>query len=213
MQQVILHPSMHACRVPSELSTPPDMSEREYREMDEQRSLDEKAQRRAEFDAEVMPYRDELFRYMYRRTGDADTAADLTQETFSRMMVYRDAAHIADRWLLMYRIANNLVLEYQRAGYRHRASRHVSLDCAEPLSANDPPVEEIVEARIALEVLLKQTIARLPPKCQLAFMLNRFDGLTYPQVAARMGISTKMVEKHIARALQACRAAVGERDF
>lgn len=189
------------------------MSEREYREMDEQRSLDEKAQRRAEFDAEVMPYRDELFRYMYRRTGDADTAADLTQETFSRMMVYRDAAHIADRWLLMYRIANNLVLEYQRAGYRHHASRHVSLDCAEPLSANDPPVEEIVEARIALEVLLKQTIARLPPKCQLAFMLNRFDGLTYPQVAARMGISTKMVEKHIARALQACRAAVGERDF
>lgn len=204
---------MHACRVPSELPTPPDMSEREYRKSDEQRSLDEKAQRRAEFDAEVMPYRDELFRYMRRRTGDPDTAADLTQETFSRMMVYRDAAHIADRWLLMYRIANNLVLEYQRAGYRHRASRHVSLDDVEPLSANDPPVEEIVDARIAVELLFKHTIAELPPKCRQAFRLSRVEGLTYPQVAARMGISVKMVEKHITRALQSCRAAVGERDF
>lgn len=41
-------------------------------------------------------------------------------------------------------------------------------------------------------------------------MLNRIDGLTYPEVAAVMGISVKMVEKHISRALAASRAAVGE---
>jgi RNA polymerase sigma-70 factor (ECF subfamily) len=44
-------------------------------------------------------------------------------------------------------------------------------------------------------------------------MLSRFDGLTYPQVADKMGISVKMVEKHITRALVACRLAVGDRDF
>lgn len=188
------------------------MSERDHREANERRSLEEKARQRAQFDAEIAQYRDELLRYMRRRVRDPETAADLTQETFSRMMVYRDATHIADRWLLMYRIAHNLVLEHQRAGYRHRVGYHVSLDDIEPLSANEPPVDKIVDARNTVDLLLKRTIAELPPKCQLAFVLNRIDGLTYPQVAARMGISVKMVEKHIARALSACRAAVGDRD-
>ncbi|MBB4730462.1 RNA polymerase sigma factor [Xanthomonas arboricola] len=185
------------------------MSERDYRESGKQRSLDEKAELRAAFDAEVTQYRDELFRYMRRRTGNPDTAADLTQETFSRMMVYRDAAHIADRWRLMYRIANNLILEYHRAGYRHHAAQHVSLDDVESLSMNGPAVDEIVDARRAVELLLNDTIAQLPPKCQLAFRLVKVDGLSYAQVAARMGISVKMVEKHITRALAACRAAAG----
>jgi RNA polymerase sigma factor (sigma-70 family) len=185
------------------------MSERDYRESDKQRSLDEKAEFRAAFDAEITQYRDELFRYMRRRTGNPDTAADLTQETLSRMMGYRDAAHIADRLLLMYRIANNLILEYHRAGYRHHAAQHVSLDDIETLSTNEPSVDEIVDARKAVDLLLGHTIAQLPPKCQLAFKLSRIDGLTYPQVAARMGISVKMVEKYISRALSACRAAVG----
>jgi len=37
--------------------------------------------------------------------------------------------------------------------------------------------------------------------------------MSYPQIADQMGISVKMVEKHITKALVACRAAVGDRDF
>lgn len=63
----------------------------------------------------------------------------------------------------------------------------------------------------------KQTLARLlnvvtclPPRCREAFVLHKFDGLTYVEVAERMGISVGQVEKHMMRALDTCRAATRE---
>lgn len=174
------------------------------------RSIEEIARHRAQFDEAMTSSRDELLRYLRRRTRDDETAADLTQETFSRMMVYRDSPNIESHTLLMYRIAHNLVLELQRSRFRRHAAHHVSLSLAEPLHAEEPEVEEIADAW-SLDQLIKRALLELPPKCRLAFKLSRFDGLTYPEVAAKMGISVKMVEKHISKALLAFRAAVEAR--
>lgn len=165
------------------------------------------------FDTAMGEHRDELLHYLRKRLGDRELAADLAQETLSRMMKYRDADDVEDHRQMLFRIANNLIFEYHRTRQRHRAADHYSLDETDPLRSQDLPVEAIVDARQAIEILLKRTIAGLPPKCRLAFMLSRFDGLSYPQIADRMGISVKMVEKHITKALLACRAAVGDRDF
>lgn len=168
---------------------------------------------REEFDIAMAEYRDELLRYLYKRVGDPEVAADLTQESLSRMMKYRDSDGIDDRRLMLFRIANNLVYEYHRTRQRHSAAAHHSLDDAEQLRSPEPPMEAMLDARRAIDTLLKRTIVELPPKCRLAFMLSRFDGLSYPQIADRMGISVKMVEKHITKALLACRAAVGDREL
>lgn len=189
----------------------PDMSRGEQHGVLSSLSTGEIAEHRARFDEAMTSSRDELLRYLRRRTRDEETAADLTQETFSRMMVYRDAQNIESYTLLMYRIAHNLVLELQRSRFRRHAAQHVSLTLAEPLHADDPQVEEIADAW-SLDQLIKRALLDLPPKCRLAFKLSRFDGLTYPEVAAKMGISVKMVEKHISKALLAFRAAVEARE-
>jgi RNA polymerase sigma-70 factor (ECF subfamily) len=129
------------------------------------------------------------------------------------MMKYRDAPELEDRRAMLYHIANNLILEHLRAEARHHAAQHIPLDEAEPLYSNEPPVDAIADAQQMVERLITATLAELPPRCRLAFVLSRFDGLTYVQVAARMRISVKMVEKHITHALAACRLAVGDRDF
>lgn len=188
------------------------MSQRDRHLAMNELALEEDTDRlRSHFDEAMKAHRDELLNYLHRRTRDAELAADLTQETLSRMMVYRDNSKVESYELLMYRVAHNLVLEHQRSRFRRHASDHVSLSAMGPLRAEETPVEEIVDARMSLD-LLKRALIALPPKRRLAFMLSRFEGLTYPEVAVRMGISVKMVEKHISKALLAFRAAVGERD-
>ncbi len=52
-------------------------------------------------------------------------------------------------------------------------------------------------------------IRRLPARCQQVFILSRFHGMAYPEIAMRLHISIKMVEKHITHALATCRHEVG----
>ncbi|MCD9026773.1 RNA polymerase sigma factor [Luteimonas sp. BDR2-5] len=167
---------------------------------------------RSVFDTVVVDCHNELSEYFRKRIGHRDTAADLTQETFSRMMQYRDAPGIGDYRLLMYRIANNLVYEHHRRGKRRRTSHHVSLSDIDVLPARQPSLEAITEARQTIERLVTHTLQALPPHYRHAFRLSRIDGLTGREVAERMGISPKTVEKYIKRTLDACRAAVGDRD-
>ena len=172
---------------------------------------EEEVECRAATEVALGEVRDELLAYLRKRLGDRELAADLTQEAILRMMKSPAAADVEDRRAMLFRIAHNLVLEHRRAESRHHSGQHVSIDEVAPIRTDHPPMEEMLDASQAIDQLLTRTISQLPPKCRLAFMLNRFDGLTYSQVAARMRISTKMVEKHVARALAACRLAVGDR--
>ncbi len=54
-------------------------------------------------------------------------------------------------------------------------------------------------------VMLCGAIRNLPPKCRQAFILHRFYDLTYPEIAAEMGIARHTVERHMVKALARCR--------
>lgn len=170
----------------------------------------EVVRRRAAFDAALTRLQPDLLCFMRRRVRDVETAADLTQEALLRMLVYRKAADIACYASLMHRIAWNLLREHWRMQRRHHASSHVSLDMMEPLLADTASVEDIVDARRALHRLSSQALDALPPKCRKAFVLHRAEGLTYPEIAAEMDVSVKMVEKHISRALAIFRTFLGD---
>jgi RNA polymerase sigma-70 factor (ECF subfamily) len=55
------------------------------------------------------------------------------------------------------------------------------------------------------EVSIQKIIDRLPIKCKLIFNLSRFEELTYNEIAAQLGISSKTVENQISKALKILR--------
>lgn len=153
-------------------------------------------------------YHDGLVRFLRRRLHDEEEAADIAQETYARLaQSYQGQLDARTASSLIYRIAINVANDLSRRRKTHYAAEHCSADLV-VLVSEEPSQERQVYARQQLDVLYA-AIEGLPPRCQQVFLLNRIDRMTYARIAQHCGISTKMVEKHMTKALAILRDKVG----
>ena len=111
----------------------------------------------------------------------ADQAADVVQETYLRAAPYR-SADIRHPKSFLLRIALNLVRDESRRLKRQRqSSGGFGQDQSEAASQ-------------AEQLMLKQIVVSMPPLYRDIFVLSRFSGMTYPEIAAARGLSVKTVE-------------------
>lgn len=145
-----------------------------------------------------------LRRYFQKRVGAAE-AEDLVQDVFLAMQVRGriDDPDKVDRYL--FRVAAHLLARRrQRKGWDWPA--HAELDeLAAPPDELSP--ERILIASERLSRLMA-ALGELPPRMAEAFVLHRFDEMTYGEIARRMGISVRTVESFIARAVTRLGGAV-----
>ena len=155
---------------------------------------------------EIERLRADLIAYLQRKTrGDAD-AEDLVQEAFVR---FHRAGHdlgAADARPLLFVIARNLQLDRWKAVGRETARRSPHdindlVDGPQAIASETPDAEDGLIRRQNLAAAAA-VIRALPPRTRDAFLLHRFENLTYRQIAGRLGVSVSMVEKHIAEALR-----------
>jgi len=72
-------------------------------------------------------------------------------------------------------------------------------------------VEDVVDSRERIR-LLARAIAALPPQCAKVFILRKMQGLSQKEIAARLNISVRTVENHVALGLSRCRAYMRAHD-
>lgn len=157
----------------------------------------------------VAHYYQELLNYFARMVRSRDSAADLVHEAYARVLALQRSGDVAQPRALLYRTARNLLIDQHR---RHvaRGTLHTDADDSLP-DVSDLPAPAVCEPEAAFisaqgVASMIATIESLPLRCREAFILHKFDGLSQAEVAAQMGISRKMVEQHIQRAMVACRA-------
>ena len=145
-----------------------------------------------------------LISFLRRRLRISEDADDIAQETYVRMMQYEGSREIRSPSSMLFRIAINVANDLGRSQQTRRMSQQRPLQDVE-LVCDRPSAEREIQAQQDLE-LLYEAIAELTPKCRQAFLLSRVRRMTYPEIAKHCGISLKMVEKHISRALAICAA-------
>jgi RNA polymerase sigma-70 factor, ECF subfamily len=142
--------------------------------------------------------RDALHRYIRRFVGSSETAKEIVQEAFLR--TYRERDSVTTLRAFLFSTARNLAANE----YRHR--RTVERDAAGNFGdSRVNPQSESLESELLRDErnrLVQEAIDHLPRQCRAAFTLRVFHECSYKEVADRLGISAKTVEKHIARGLR-----------
>jgi RNA polymerase sigma factor (sigma-70 family) len=142
-----------------------------------------------------------LARFLARLRVREDDVPDLAQESLARLLRYRDSEPPSAWTALLYRIAINVVRD------RARHERHLRPAATEPdaIASEDSPEHHATQREALARV--RDAILALPPRCRAVYLMHRIDGLSYPEIARRSGISVKAVEKQMSRALRALRDA------
>jgi RNA polymerase sigma-70 factor (ECF subfamily) len=135
-----------------------------------------------------------------RQSNDAASAEDIAAETFVQLLEAPGLTAIREPRALLTTIAQRLLYERWRRGDLER--RHL-----QQLQQSDldhaPSPEELADLSQSL-THLDRTLQRLPGKVRSTFLLARIDGLTYPQIAAELGISQRSVSLYMTRSQALC---------
>jgi RNA polymerase sigma-70 factor (family 1) len=158
------------------------------------------------FDAIYNRYAIPLLNAAYRRLQSKEEAKEVVQEVFISLYLKRGSIKYAGNLQgYLFTALRNRILDIFRTDLIH-TTHHQYLNRHQDKYTTIEPLLEQKE----LEARLQQLIAQLPDKCREAFLLSRYHGLSYREVAEKLQISVNTVEKHIGKALRMLRMQLGE---
>ncbi|MEZ5543646.1 MAG: sigma-70 family RNA polymerase sigma factor [Lysobacteraceae bacterium] len=151
------------------------------------------------FAREILIHEEALMHFLRRAWSQPSELADLRQETYVR--VYEAAAQAlpTSPKSFLFSIARNLMTDRLRRG------RVVSIEAVGDIDALNVLVDELSPERWLGTRQMFRRLADafdlLPDRCREVVWLRRVEELPQREVAARLGISEKTVEKHLAKGM------------
>jgi len=164
-------------------------------------------------------YRAPIYNFILRSVRDRERAADLTQETFLKVVQRADSFRGGSKlstWI--YAIARNLCIDHSR---RMVFRRHKSLDApikkseekSSPMVDRVPspgPVTDRDAIAKELQIHIAQAVEELPDEQREVFVLRQVQGLPFKDIAEVVGVSENTVKSRMRYALERLQGALSE---
>jgi RNA polymerase sigma factor (sigma-70 family) len=147
-----------------------------------------------------------LHRLARRQVGRED-AEDVVQEAYLRLLELENAGRIVDVRGYLYRIATNVAIELLRKRKTRSTCLVEDVEFEAVAAGGASPFATAVEEAILVR-RVQTSLECLPRGCCETFLLSRLYGLTFPEIAARLGISLRTVNRHISRTIDHLQSAL-----
>jgi RNA polymerase sigma-70 factor (ECF subfamily) len=138
-----------------------------------------------------------VFLFLRRFLSRSEDVEDCLQETFLRFWRSRDRYSDQGKTkAYIFKIARNLAIDHLRAA-RDRVRSLQEVGPLESPSGNEESCE-----RREIIVRVREKVAQLPPSQRETFLLFRYHGMSYQEIAEIQGVSVKTVDSRLYRAMK-----------
>lgn len=144
-----------------------------------------------------------LYTFVHGRVRAPIDPADIIQATWGQAWPAIETGRVVDEKAYIYGIARNISAEAMRNLYRH--ARWISEQEDGDLILDEAPsAHRVVNAKDQLRAL-QEAVDGLPERCRQVFRLRHVEQLSNAEIAVRLRINIKQVEKQLRHALARCR--------
>ena len=146
-------------------------------------------------------HRSWLERWLYQRLGNRWDAADLSQDTFLRVLASPQVlSELREPRAYLLTVGKRLLVNF----HKRRSLEQAYLEALANLPEAQMPSPE--QRWLLLETLqaLDELLAGLPPAVRRAFLWSQLEGLNYAQIAERLAVSERTVKRYMAQAYEHC---------
>jgi len=144
-------------------------------------------------------YFDNIRSYIFYKIGNEDDASDMAQDVFMKIWTKRKSLDSRNIKALLYKMSSDLIItKYRKNNVKKKFIEHTTYTNK---NKYDITPENLINYK-NLKNRYIEALGQLTENQRSVFLMHREESLSYREIAERLGISNKAVEKRISKSLK-----------
>ena len=151
-------------------------------------------------------YNQLLFVHAYKRLKDEEQAKDIVHEFFAALWAKRSSLYFKSSLIgYFFTSVNNRIIDY----FLHKDVQNKYIASFAGFAASENKKTDHLIREKQLLLLIENEVQQLPPKMREIFQLSRSEYLSHKEIAEKLSISEKTVDRQISNALFRLKTKLG----